>query len=233
MHSSIVNIYAGFDPRVEVGFHTFCSSVIHHSSLPVRITPLGGQMLRAIWKDPHTDGTNEFTYLRWLIPWLQDWKGWALYVDGADMVCLDDIAELWALRDDYMAVQVVKHAYKTTATRKYIGTDLEAPNTDYPCKNWSSVMLMNCGSFAWRDLTPDTVAEMSGPELHRFGFMMPSKIGALPIEWNWMPQEFGPREDAGILHFTLGIPAFAHYRNCAQAGAWFEARDRMLCASAT
>jgi lipopolysaccharide biosynthesis glycosyltransferase len=45
-----------------------------------------------------------------------DYSGWAIFADG-DMVCQADISELWALRDDSKAVQVVKHDYQTKASQ--------------------------------------------------------------------------------------------------------------------
>ncbi len=69
------------------------------------------------------------------MPYLFKFKGWAIYIDG-DMVCLDDIKNLWDLRDDKFAIQVVKHEYKTKMTKKYFGNN----NQNYPRKNWSSVI---------------------------------------------------------------------------------------------
>src|SRR5690606_36000298 len=98
----------------------------------------------SMYRGGQRDGTNAFIYSRFLIPYLQNYKGWALFVDGADMIVKGDLAELWALRDKAKAVQVVKHDYRTKHPRKYVGTQMEADNRDYPCKNWSSVMVINC-----------------------------------------------------------------------------------------
>ncbi len=46
------------------------------------------------------------------------------------MVCNADIHELWNLRDQSRAVQVVKHDYKTKKNIKYLGNK----NEDYPRK---------------------------------------------------------------------------------------------------
>lgn len=211
--SHVIPIYAGFDEREEAGYHVFASSVIEHASAPVGILPLHLPMFRRFYRDGSRDGTTAFIYTRFLVPFLQDYQGWAIFADGADMLCRGDIADLWALRDDTKAVQVAKHDYKTKHPRKYVGTAMEADNRDYPAKNWSSVMLINCGHPGWRSITPSVVAEMTGAALHRFAWLPDRVIGDLPLAWNWLADEYGPNPDAQLLHWTAGVPAFPEYRN--------------------
>ena len=207
----MIPVYVGFDPREEAGTHVFVSSLLEHATTPVSVIPLHLPLFRSFYAPDCRDGTNAFIYTRFLIPFLQGWRGWALFVDGADMLLKADVSELWALRDHYKAVQVVKHDYKTKHPRKYVGTQMEAENHDYERKQWSSVMLINCGHFRWRDITPETVARMSGAELHRFSWMPDDLIGELPAEWNWLCQEHGHNPEAKLIHFTAGTPAFKHY----------------------
>jgi hypothetical protein len=221
-----IPLFAGFDEREEVGFHAFCASVIQHATVPVSITPLSLQMVSRIYGEGHRDGTNGFIYLRFLVPYIQQFEGWAIFVDGADMVLGADIAELWALRDPFKAVQVVKHNYKTKHPRKYVGTSMEADNADYPKKNQSSVMLINCAHHAWREMTPEKVAAMPGSYLHRFEFIPERYVGEMPVEWNWLADEFGRNEEAKLLHWTCGIPGFEHYKNAPHADKWFRANAR-------
>lgn len=208
----MIRIYTGFDPREEAGSHVFNSSLIHHASEPASVCHLHLDGLKGVYGRGQRDGTNAFIYTRFLIPFLQDYQGFALFVDGADMMCRADIAELWKLCDPFKAVQVVKHQYKTKSQRKYAGTKMEARNDDYPCKNWSSVMLINCAHYTWRNITPDTVEKMTGPELHRFSFIDERFVGELPIEWNWL-DEYGYNEAAKLVHWTTGTPAFDNYKN--------------------
>jgi lipopolysaccharide biosynthesis glycosyltransferase len=214
---AVIPVYIGFDPREEAGSHVFASSLIHNASRPVSIIPLHLDLFAAFYRAGQRDGTNAFIYTRFLIPFLQDFKGWALFVDGADMLMRGDVAELWAMRDHYKAVQVVKHDYKTKHPRKYVGTKMEARNDDYPRKNWSSVMLINCGHYHWRDMTPEKLQQMKGPELHRFSWLSDDLIGELPAEWNWIADEFGENPQAKLVHWTAGVPAFAHYANAPHA----------------
>lgn len=227
----MIPLFAGFDAREEVGFHTFASSVIHHASEPVSICPMHLGMLEKVYRAGIRDGTNAFIYSRFLIPYLMEWRGMAIFADGCDMIAKADIAELWAMRNPFLAVQCVKHEYKTKNTRKYVGTEMEATNADYPRKNWSSLMLINCSHYAWRDLTPDKVETMTGGELHGFRFIPERYIGALPPEWNWLADEYGPNPDAKLLHWTAGIPAFPHYSNADHADDWAEAALRVTHAT--
>ena len=112
--NEIVDIVVGFDQRESVAYHTFVQSVIENSSIPVRFLPLSMSSLEK-YKEVHKDGSNEFIYSRFLVPYMLNFKGWAIYADG-DMVCLEDIKKLWNLRDNNYAVQVVKHDYKTKIT---------------------------------------------------------------------------------------------------------------------
>jgi hypothetical protein len=222
--SKAIPLYVGFDQREAAGYHTFCQSVLERSSVPVAFIPLHGPMLESF--DGQKDGTNRFIYSRFLIPYLQHYNGWAIFADGSDMVVLDDIAKLWVLREQYQfnkALAVVKHDYKTKHRRKYIGTPMEADNADYPGKNRSSLMLWNCSHFANRRLTPDLVAESPGSFLHRFQWCSEDQIGDLPAEWNALSGEQDV-SSASLIHFTLGVPGFDHYKHCDGAEHWHRAR---------
>ena len=223
----MIQIFAGFDEREAVGYHTFCASVIEHCTEPVTISPLNLKALQKIYHGGQRDGTNAFIYSRFLIPYLQNFTGWALFVDGADMIVKDDIAKLWALRDPYKAVQVVKHDYKTKHPRKYIGTPMEAANGDYEKKNWSSVMLINCAHYGWRKLTPDVIETVAGSYLHRFQFLEDRYVGELPSVWNHLADEMGQNDDAKLLHWTAGIPAWKHYKDAPHAADWFAAHAKV------
>lgn len=216
----MIRLFAGFDDREAVGYHTFCASVIEHASEPVSITPLHLGTLKKFYAGGSRDGTNAFIYSRFLVPYLCGYNGFAIFMDGADMVVRDDIAELWAMRDPFKAVQVVKHDYKTKNPRKYVGTKMEAENADYPCKNWSSVMLINCAHYNWRNITPETVEKMPGSYLHRFEFIEPRFVGELPKEWNWLADEYGENESSKVCHWTCGIAAFPAYASTPMASEW-------------
>jgi len=219
MHNSIIKLFVGYDERESVVFHAFNQSIIDNTFSPVSITPVHGPMLDDF--DGQQDGTNRFIYSRYLVPLMMDFQGWAIFCDG-DMIVLGDLQELWDKRDPTKAVQVVKHNYKTSSKRKYIGTPIENDNVDYPRKNWSSVVIWNCGHPSNLCLTRDYV-ECAGPEvLHRFKWLRNSEIGALPLEWNMLVNEV-ECEDPKLVHYTLGCPGIEGYRDCPHAQTWHNA----------
>ena len=209
-----VRIYTGFDQREAVGWHVCLQSIIERTESQVEIIPLTERLGKKLGAG--TDGTNAFTKLRFLIPYLCGYRGWALFIDCADMLLMADVAELWALKESQYDVMVVKHEYSTKHPVKYLGQ----PNLDYPAKNWSSVMLMNCGNFPWRKITPEYVGKSTGQHLHRFEFLKPDRIGDLPIEWNHLVSEYEPNAEAKLAHWTVGIPAWSQYKDTEHAQSW-------------
>lgn len=210
----MIHLFCGYDQREAVGFHTFVASVIANATAPVGIHPLDSKGL--------PQGTNTFTFSRFLVPWLMRFKGRAIFADACDMVMLGDVAELEALFDPSKAVQCVQHDYKTQHRVKYIGTEMECPNLDYPRKNWASLMLVNCEHPAWAGMTPERVAGYASIPTHLLGlnWIDPVAIGELPNEWNRLVDEGQEVDGAQVLHWTAGIPAFAHYRDAPGADRW-------------
>jgi len=215
-------IVVGFDQREAIAFHTFTQSVLEKASLPVAFIPLAINTINN-YKETHTDKSNDFIYTRFLTPYLNNFKGWAIFADG-DMVCKSDIKELWDQRDESKAVLVVKHNYQTKTQKKYLGNI----NENYPRKNWSSLILWNCGHPKNQILTPDFVSQQTGKYLHRFSWLNDEDIGDLPMEWNWLAIEYPINNEAKLIHFTLGTPCFLEYQDSDMAGDWYSVHKRAL-----
>lgn len=218
----MINLFIGHDEREAVGTHVFVSSLLRSSTAPVSITPLHKPMLRKAFGGDITEGSNAFTMSRFLIPFLMNWRGTAIFMDGADMLMRGDISELEHLRDPYKAAQVVRHSYQTKHARKYRGTHMESENIDYARKNWASVMLINCSHYAWRRMTPSYLLKGNKLEALSFAWCPDQYLGDIPIEWNWLVDEYGPSESAKVLHWTAGVPLFAEYSHTPHASEWFE-----------
>jgi lipopolysaccharide biosynthesis glycosyltransferase len=171
----------------------------------VAIVPVALNLFRE-YSETHTDGSNHFIYTRFLVPYLMDYQGWAIFIDG-DMILRGDIAELWDLRDFTKDVMIVKHDYKTLMTEKYLGN----ANENYPRKNWSSVILWNCNAIRNRILTPKFVQQSTGAFLHRFSWLDDARTGELPLEWNWLDVEYEWNPLAKLVHYTLGTPCFHEF----------------------
>jgi lipopolysaccharide biosynthesis glycosyltransferase len=221
----MLHIYVGYDGKVEpVAFFAFVQSVIEKATIPVTFCPLAINTLQG-YKETHTDGSNAFIYSRFLVPHLMNYQGLALFVDG-DMICRHDVAELLELyeKEPEKAVWVVKHDYKTKHPVKYLG----AKNEDYPRKNWSSVVLWNCGAWRNKDLTPELIMESTGSYLHRFSWLPDNLIGELPKEWNWLVTEYEFNPEAKIVHYTLGTPCFKDYQYTDYSNEWWGTYHRMI-----
>ena len=216
-----IKIVVGFDQREAIAYHTFSQSVLEKSSLPVLFLPLSINTLKG-YKETHNDKSNDFVYSRFLTPYLHNFEGWAIFADG-DMVCQSDIKELWDLRDETKALQVVMHDYKTKFTKKYLGNT----NENYPRKNWSSLILWNCSHPKHKVLTPDFISSQTGKYLHRFSWLDDEDIGELPIDWNWLAIEYPDNPKAKIIHYTLGTPCFKDYSNTDMSGMWLEAQKKV------
>ena len=213
-----IPIFIGYDPREAIAYHVCVNSIIRTASQPVAIVPIALTLFQD-YQETHTDGSNHFIYTRFLVPYLMSYTGWAIFIDG-DMVLRDDIVKLWELRDVGKDVMVVKHDYQTRRAEKYLGS----PNENYPRKNWSSVILWNCNSHPNRRLTPEFVMKATGAELHRFTWLRDDRIGELPPEWNWLPDEYGANPDAKLLHYTLGTPCFHEFADTPQSEEWHRER---------
>lgn len=209
-----VRIFCGYDSREAVGFHVWAHSVISRASVPVQIIPLDHRVLGA---SDRGDSSTAFNYARFLVPWLAR-SGHAIWMDGADMLCLDDVAKLWEMRDYQSAVKVVRIPEYEATQPKFLGQ----ANPSHPRKNWSSVMLYWVDHQACRNLTPARVASMTGADLHRFSWCAEKWLGTLPAEWNVLAGESVPKPAApSLIHYTLGIPAFAGYSGCEYAEDWW------------
>ena len=89
-------VYIGYDPRETAAVHVLAESIPARASLPVRIAQVRRSPLEAVFRRPHNPlQSTAFSFSRFLVPWLNGYSGWALFID-ADMLCLADIAELSA-----------------------------------------------------------------------------------------------------------------------------------------
>ena len=213
-----IPIFIGYDSREAIAYHTCVNSIIRHASRPVAIVPLALNLLDD-YQESHTDGSNQFIYSRFLVPHLMNYQGSAIFMDG-DMIVRGDIVELWNLQQPDKDVMVVKHDYKTRMKEKYLGSK----NEDYPRKNWSSVMLFNCNNYPTKKLTPKYIQNSTGAHLHRFEWTTDDRVGELPPEWNWLPDEYGPNPAAKLLHYTLGTPCFHEFADTPQGELWHQER---------
>lgn len=168
-------------------------SILTHASEPVAITPL---VLDAL--PIKRRGLTPFTYSRFLVPYLCGYEGFALFLD-ADIILNDDIVKLFGcvLNNGDKAVWVSKN--------------------DIPYE-WASVMLFNCERC--RILTPNFVDDANNNTMHDLSCFEGGMVGDLPAEWNHLVGYDAPRDDARLVHYTQGVPAFPETATCEYADLW-------------
>ncbi len=221
-----LNVYIGFDKVESAAWHTLAHSIFRQSSMPVALIPLSLGNLKTIYTRPRDPKqSNDFSFTRFLVPYLNGYEGYALFLD-CDMMLRDDIMSIFDAikKNPGKAVYVVKHDYLPKSATKYLG----ATQYVYPRKNWSSVVLWNCAHPSNKKVTPEFVNTASSMDLHRFGWLEEEEIGELDVRWNWLVGEYeNPPKDVKNVHWTVGGPYFLEYQDTDFSLEWFKENARM------
>lgn len=215
------NVYIGYDTREDVAYQVSKFSILNKSNgidvHPLKLNDLREKKL--YWRDEDKLGSTEFTFSRFLIPELNKYQGWALFCD-CDLLFLDDVNKLFDLADDKYAIMCAQHEYNPKEGTKMDGK----AQTIYPRKNWSSVVLWNCGHPANQKINADLVnnPETTGKYLHRFSWLDDKEIGSISHEWNWLVGWYSEPSDGKpkAIHYTEGGPWFENYRHCDYHKEW-------------
>jgi hypothetical protein len=186
-------------------------TLLKHYQRPTSMLP-NGQLFDEISDAPMS---TAHAIARFFVPWLCEYDGWALFTDG-DVLFREDIANLFALADPQYAVMCVQHPPLLEEGNKKDGHIQQA----YPRKNWSSVMLLNCGHPSNRYLTLDVLNSWPGRDLHAFGWLQYHEIGELPARFNHLVNVSPPDHNPAIAHFTLGTPDVAGHERDPFADEW-------------
>ena len=210
-------IFIGYDPKEAVAFHVLSHSLLERSSKPISIVPINLRNLKNLYSRQHDQRqSNEFSFSRFLVPYLCNYKGFGVYMD-CDMLALGDISTVLNDIDETHAVSVVKHDYESKVKVKYLGNK----QYSYPRKNWSSFIVWNCAHPSNNAVNSDFIADADAATLHRFLWLKDEEIGELSVKWNWLVGEYdNPTEDIKVLHWTLGGPYFDDYSNTEFSDQW-------------
>ena len=226
-------VYIGYDPTEDDYFRTLVYSIRKHASAPVQIVPLDQHELRraGLYSRSYeiVDGrrvdifdgkpySTEFSFTRFLVPFLQQFSGKAIFMDS-DMYVRGDIMEVFdrCNAQSTKAVYCVKHNYTQVEGSIKMDNKLQQ---NYFRKNWSSFILWNCDHPSIkRSYTLSDVNTKSGSWLHGFYWLENDEIGELPEEWNWLDSHSPASIAAKNVHFTLGGPLFATWEPARKADA--------------
>ncbi len=212
-------VFIGYTSYQDVVYQVSKHSIERHSR-DIKCFPIVQSALRELGiytRASDQNGSTEFSITRFLTPWLAGYKGWVLFCDN-DTLALTDMNKLFDQADDKYAVMCVKHDHKPSGEIKLDGQK----QTQYPRKNWSSVVLWNCSHPKNQFITPELVNEVSPLFLHRFMWLEDNEIGEFSHEWNWLVDWYKEPKDGNpkFLHYTEGGPYFDNYQDCGYAELW-------------
>jgi lipopolysaccharide biosynthesis glycosyltransferase len=195
-----LRVFVGFDSRQPLAYHVCRSSVERHAHGRVQVEPV-----RLDWLPISRRGLTEFTFSRYLVPWLCDYTGYALFLDS-DIIVRADVREMLDAVQLGSAVSVVQTG---------------------PRFEWPSVMLFDCANYRCRILTPEFVdAPDNAPQTLTWAV---DRLGSLPPEYNYLVGYSAALETAPkIVHFTAGIPCWPETTRSDYADWWRDEYDAML-----
>jgi lipopolysaccharide biosynthesis glycosyltransferase len=200
-----MKIYVGWDSREDIAFQVARHSILKRTKSDVEVVPIKQYELRTagIYNRPiDKKASTEFSLTRFAVPILNDYKGWAIFVD-CDFLWLSDVKEIFDMADDKYAVMCVHHDYKPKEEVKMDGKQQFV----YPRKNWSSMMLWNCGHPSNKKLTKEVLNNETTPFLHRFRWLKDEEVGEIPYQYNYL-EGWYKTNDAKVVHYTRGGPWF-------------------------
>jgi hypothetical protein len=215
-----MKIYIGYDSTnygQEVAYRVCKRSIENHSAEDVEVYPIK-------LKDMYVHGYNrgrdkkqstEFTYTRFLSPYLAEYKGAVLFCDS-DFLWRVNALEILNFIDSNHSVSCVRHEYTECPSKiKMDGIKQEW----YPKKNWSSLMLFNANHEDCKKLTPGLVSSETAKYLHRMEWTTEEKIGSIPIEYNYLVGYYRDKKPKA-LHFTDGGPWHKDYQDVEYKEEW-------------
>lgn len=184
----MLRIFVGYDHRQPVAYHVLCQSIIEHATVPVSITPLILDTLPIKRK-----GLTDFTFSRFLVPYLCDYKGIGVFLDS-DMMLLDDISKLADIKESVGFVNFEGDF------------SFERP----------SMMVFNCEKCL--TLTPDYIENTSN-EL--FDFLWAEDVNLINEKWNHLAGYMQQTGNESLIHYTQGIPGYKECRDAQYSDKWF------------
>ena len=192
-----MRVFIGVDPRSPVAYNVLQWSIVRRSTKPVQVIPLVLPQLPI-----QRRGLTDFTFTRYLPPFLCNYKGVSLFLD-ADMIVTGDIHELAGHIDGEHAVYVAQHQQRF---------------------EWPSMMLFD--NDKCEKLTPEYINdETTKPQ----SLSWAGSIGNLPPEWNFcVGYDEYTEATPKLIHFTQGVPFFAECRYADYAGYWWAEYNSMV-----
>ena len=211
-----MKIFIGFDSELPSVFEV-CKKSIERFSTDHEIIPLIRKDLinqGLYYRTPVPGESTEFSFTRFLVPYLSDFDGESMYCDHDFLWKCDpeEMTRFWPRHRDRAivdtALMVVKHQLsdKVILTEKMSGVQ----NKSYPKKCWSSLMLFKNKKF--KHMTPEYVNNASPSDLHEFKWCDEDLIADLPLSYNYLVGYYDMKNPRAI-HYTNGGPWLEEYKD--------------------
>ena len=155
----------------------------------------------------YANQSTEFTYSRFLIPYLENYEGFSIFLDD-DILFDGSILPMFYFMNPDDAVACIQYDFDKYVDTKFNGEK----NVSYPKKLWSSLMIFNNGHEDCKKLTPEVVNTETGKYLHQFEWT--DAISEIP-EWFVFTEGHDTDE-------TKWRPLAVHYT---RGGPWIEGMD--------
>jgi hypothetical protein len=199
-----IRIFVGTDASQMLAAKVLEYSIKKHASMSVDVVPLCDVPV-PLPKNPQNHPRTGFSFARFLIPSLCNYKGRAIYLD-ADMLVFSDISRLWEFPMSGADVICAEQPTAKGRIRQY------------------SVMVMNCSNLRW-DIQEIVNGFDDGKYnysqlMYEFCIVPANKIlPTLPYEWNSL--EFYEQGKTCLIHYTdMPTQPWVSYKNAHRA-SWY------------
>lgn len=186
----MIRVFIGTDRSQYLATRVLTHSLRKHSFQDIAVEPLDSIEIPEP-KDVRQSQRTGFSFARWAIPEVCDYKGKAIYLD-ADMLVFTDIQKLWTTEMGNAIISLVDGRNAQYCSR---GIKLN--------KNESSVMLLNCEKAKWnlKDLVKGLDGEYTYKEMMSdLCFLDEQHINRdIPRSWNSMDYW---DESVDLIHYT-------------------------------
>jgi hypothetical protein len=197
----MLKVFIGYDTRQAVSYNVCQHSILIRTLKPIAIVPLVLETLPI-----KRQGLTPFTWSRFLVPYLSDFKGISIFLD-ADIILQHDIHELVDLVKNLNQDGVAPAVSVVKCLQKF---------------EWASMMVFNCEHPDNAVLTPEYI-EKTTDKLHAISWT--ESIGEIPSQWNHLvgydkPWNSIEDEKIKLIHYTQGVPAWAETADCEFSAEW-------------
>ena len=118
-----MKVFIGWDSREDIAYQVCADSLARHSSVGLEIYPIRQEVMKGkgiYWREHDPLSSTEFSFTRFLTPYLAGYEVWAVFMD-CDFLWRGDVAGIMDYVDPKYSVMCVQHRYKPNEETKMDG----------------------------------------------------------------------------------------------------------------